>query len=299
MTKYPRLHQFSRQVLPIIGMISSAIALSANPSVANTGLGVVRSQDNTGTWQQITSRLQNNGVIYRDIDINQINSVADLQGVTVLFLPNIENISPNQFQAIDTWVKQGGRVIASGQVGKTSTPGVRQGLRTLLGAYWAFALNQPTIVEPKKRCLDIACRQSTNWIPTTDQNSSIQGGVLIPSGLNSSTAATWSGSSGSSAVIVTSQAVYLGWQWGIDGTANIDSQWLQATLQHYSTIPATAIANTATNNALQIRGASQVNQGYNVNIQTTLPNNSPTNPLQVGNSNSQNSTQNVRINNPS
>ncbi|MGL6281292.1 MAG: family 10 glycosylhydrolase, partial [Microcoleaceae cyanobacterium] len=56
-----------------------------------------------------------------------------------------------------------------------------------------------------------------------------------------------------------------------------------------------------------IRSASQVNQAYNVNIQTTLPNNlsinsqnnSSTNPLQVGNSNSQNSTQNVRINNPS
>ena len=310
MTKYPRLHQFSRQVLPVIGMISSAIALSANPSQANTGLGVVRSQDNASAWQQIISRLQNNGVIYRDIDINQINSLADLQGVTVLFLPNVENISPNQFQVIDAWVKQGGRVIASGQVGKTSTPGVKQGLRGLLGAYWAFGLNQPTMIEPKKRCLDIACRQSTNWVPTTDQNSSIQGGVLIPSGLNSSTAATWSGSSGSSAVIVTPQAVYLGWQWGIDSTANIDSQWLQATLQHYRTIPVTAIANTAPNNALQIRGGSQANPAYNVNIQSASPNNlainspnnslnnSSTNPLQVGNSNAQNSPQNVRINNP-
>jgi uncharacterized lipoprotein YddW (UPF0748 family) len=280
-------------------MISSAIALSANPSQANTGLGVVRSQDNASAWQKITSRLQNNGVIYRDIDINQINTPTDLQGVTVLFLPNVENISPQQFQVIDAWVKQGGRVIASGQVGKNSTPGVKQGLRGLLGAYWAFGLNQPTMIEPKKRCLDIACRQSTNWVPPTDQNSSIQGGVLIPSGLNSSTAATWSGSSGSSAVIVTPQAVYLGWQWGIDGTANIDSQWLQATLQHYSTIPAAAIANTAptTNNALQIRSGSQVNQAYNI-TQTTLPNNLSTNPLQVGNSNSQNSPQNVRINNP-
>jgi uncharacterized lipoprotein YddW (UPF0748 family) len=299
-------------------MISSAIALSANPSQANTGLGVVRSQDNTNSWQQIISRLQNNGVTYRDIDINQINSPADLQGITVLFLPNVENISPQQFKAIDAWVKQGGRVIASGQVGKTSTPDVKQGLRGLLGAYWAFALNQPTMIEPKKRCLDIACRQSTNWVPPTDQNSSIQGGVLIPSGLNSSTAATWSGSSGSSAVIVTPQAVYLGWQWGNDTTANIDGQWLQATLQHYRTIPATTIANTApTNNALQIRGVPQTNPAYNVSIPSNLsnnfsnnlainsPNNSQnninnlsTNPLQVANSNTQNSMQNTRINNP-
>lgn len=56
----------------------------------------------------------------------------------------------------------------------------------------------------------------------------VQGGVLIPSRLDSYTAGTWDGSGGSPAVTATQEAVYLGWRWGTSTTPDLDTAWLQA-----------------------------------------------------------------------
>lgn len=216
------------------------------PSVANGALGVVRSADSAG-WSQITARLQASGISYQPIDLQKIQSPADLAGIAILFLPNIETLTAEQVKVLQTWVQQGGRLIASGPVGRKSPALVRQSLRSLLGAYWAFPLTQPNTPQPRYRCKDIACNSSTNWVPGDATNSTVSGGVLIPAGLNSLTAATWQQSAGSSAVIATDRAIYLGWQWGSGATAEVDNTWLRAAINRHQSNPSTgAVASQAT-----------------------------------------------------
>ena len=234
---------FFKHFLPkFAGMLLSLMVMLPKPGSANILLGIVRSPENSDEWNQIITRIQASGISYQPIDLTQINTVTDLSGIKVIFLPNIEKLTQTQLQILQEWVKQGGKLIASGQVGKKSRPGVRQKLRSLLGSYWAFPLNQPTIPESRYRCLDIACKESTSWAPTENQGA-VQGGVLIPAGLNSSTAATWKGSSGSSAVVITPHATYLGWHWGKSSSATLDSAWLQAALSRYQSQPQFAPGN--------------------------------------------------------
>lgn len=227
----------SKEILPIIpslvGTLLSLIVLLPTPGRANVLLGIIRDPQNTDEWNQIARRIHALGIGYEPIDLRQIKTVNDLSGVKVIFLPNIQTLTQTQVQIIEEWVKQGGKLIASGQIGQKSQPGVRQKLRSLLGSYWAFPLSRPTTPEPKHRCLDLTCKESTSWAPKTDNQSTVAGGILIPAGLNSTTAATWKGSSGSSAVVITSQATYLGWHWGNSESATIDSIWLQAALNRY------------------------------------------------------------------
>jgi hypothetical protein len=51
-------------------------------------------------------------------------------------------------QAIQDWMGKGGRVIVSGPVGTLSQPDVRSKLRSLLGAYWGFSLQNPSTLAP-------------------------------------------------------------------------------------------------------------------------------------------------------
>ncbi|MGB3510241.1 MAG: family 10 glycosylhydrolase [Microcoleaceae cyanobacterium] len=257
-----------KQILPqLTGTLLGLMVLLPTPGSANTLLGIVRSPENTDEWNQIITRIRATGVSYQPIDLTQINTVADLSGIKIIFLPNIEKLTPTQLQVLQEWTKQGGKLIASGQVGRKSQAGVRQQLRSLLGSYWAFPLNQPTTPEPRYRCLDIACKESTSWIPTENNQGTVAGGVLIPAGLNSSTAATWKGSSGSSAVVITPQATYLGWHWGSGASATLDSAWLQATLSRYQSQPQFAPGN---NNPLPT-----ANSNYNSNPVKIRPQTSP------------------------
>lgn len=225
----------SKQILPIlprlVGILLSMIVLLPSPSRANVLLGIAQDTQNANEWNQIIKRIRALGISYKPIDLRQINTLADLSGLKVIFLPNTQTLTQTQVQILEKWVKQGGKLIASGQVGKRSQPGVRQKLRSLLGSYWAFPLSQPTTPEPKYRCLDITCEESTSWAPKINNESTVAGGILIPAGLSSTTAATWKGSSGSSAVVITPQATYLGWHWG--NSATLDSIWLQAILNRY------------------------------------------------------------------
>ena len=230
-----RLFTFLQRVL--IGTLASTLLnlfiIFPSPSFAEVVLGVVRSSENSPDWVKITTRLWESGIAYKPINLEQIKSSADLAGVNVLFLPNIETLSPAQIKVLEAWTKQGGRLIASGPVGRSSPALVRQSLRSLLGAYWAFPLTQPATPQPRTRCRDIACTTSSNWMPPEQKKGSVQGGVLIPADANSQTIATWKDSSGSSAAIATDRATYLGWRWGSDGSANVDKAWLQASIARW------------------------------------------------------------------
>ena len=230
-----RFFTFLQRVL--IGTLASTLLnlfiIFPSPSFAEVVLGVVRSSENSPDWVKITTRLWESGIAYKPINLEQIKSTADLAGVNVLFLPNIETLSPAQIKVLEAWTKQGGRLIASGPVGRSSPALVRQSLRSLLGAYWAFPLTQPATPQPRTRCRDIACTTSSNWMPPEQKKGSVQGGVLIPADANSQTIATWKDSSGSSAAIATDRATYLGWRWGSDGSANVDKAWLQASIARW------------------------------------------------------------------
>jgi len=230
-----RFFTFLQRVL--IGTLASTLLnlfiIFPSPSFAEVVLGVVRSSENSPDWVKITTRLWESGIAYKPINLEEIKSAADLAGVNVLFLPNIETLSPAQIKVLEAWTKQGGRLIASGPVGRSSPALVRQSLRSLLGAYWAFPLTQPATPQPRTRCRDIACTTSSNWVPPEQKKGSVQGGVLIPADANSQTIATWKDSSGSSAAIATDRATYLGWRWGSDGSANVDKAWLQASIARW------------------------------------------------------------------
>ncbi|MEG3840113.1 family 10 glycosylhydrolase [Microcoleus sp. herbarium14] len=230
-----RFFTFLQRVL--IGTLASTLLnlfiLFPTPSFAEVALGVVRSSENSPDWVKITTRLWESGIAYKPINLEQIKSTADLAGVNVLFLPNIETLTPAQLKVLEAWVSQGGRLIASGPVGRSSPALVRQSLRSLLGAYWAFPLTQRATPQPRTRCRDLACTASSNWVPAAQQNASVLGGVLIPADANSQTIATWKDSSGSSAAIATDRATYLGWRWGGDGSATVDKAWLRASIARW------------------------------------------------------------------
>ncbi|MEG4285318.1 family 10 glycosylhydrolase [Microcoleus sp. A006_D1] len=230
-----RFFTFLQRVL--IGTLASTLLnlfiLFPSPSFAEVVLGVVRSSENSPDWVKITTRLWESGIAYKPINLEQIKTAADLAGVNVLFLPNIETLTAPQIRVLEAWASQGGRLIASGPVGRSSPALVRQSLRSLLGAYWAFPLTQRAAPQPRTRCRDLACTTSSNWVPAEQQNASVQGGVLIPADANSQTVATWKDSSGSSAAIATDRATYLGWRWGSDGSATIDKAWLQASIARW------------------------------------------------------------------
>ncbi|MEG4203675.1 family 10 glycosylhydrolase [Microcoleus sp. Pol7_A1] len=230
-----RFFTFLQRVL--IGTLASTLLnlfiLFPSPSFAEVVLGVVRSSENSPDWVKITTRLWESGIAYKPINLEEIKNAADLAGVNVLFLPNIETLTPAQIKVLEAWASQGGRLIASGPVGRSSPALVRQSLRSLLGAYWAFPLTQPATPQPRSRCRDLACTTSSSWVPPEQKNASVQGGVLIPADANSQTIATWKDSSGSSAAIATERATYLGWRWGSDGSANVDKAWLQASIARW------------------------------------------------------------------
>ena len=147
-----------------------------------TVLSVVKSQENANQWAGIATRLQVAGVSYCVVDLPSVKSAADLGSTAVLFLPNIEILTPVQAIALQEWMGRGGRVIASGPVGELSQPGVRQLLRLLLGAYWGFSLSTPSNLEPLQS-------RTQEWLRQTGLSGTVKGGAVIPAGLTSQPAA--------------------------------------------------------------------------------------------------------------
>ncbi|MBE9229819.1 glycoside hydrolase family 10 protein, partial [Phormidium sp. LEGE 05292] len=210
-------------------LLPSAFCLFSSAALAEgVTLGVVRSGDNATQWMGITNRLNQSGVAYCVVDLQSVQKATDLTGTRVLFLPNVESLSPQQAIALSEWMKKGGRLIVSGPAGNLSAPEVRQMLRGVLGAYWAFPLAEPSTLKPSKT----ANQQK-------DSESSLQGtvhgGVVIPTTLTSQTAATWSVKDSPPAVVNTNQTTFFGWRWGVDAVANVqtDLAWLKSALNRY------------------------------------------------------------------
>lgn len=231
--------QFQTLVLgTFIGTLINSLVLIPVTLAETVPLGVVKSPENQGYWSGITTRLQSTGVAYCVVDFAQVRQASDLGNTQLLLLPNIERLAPAQLVALQDWMSKGGRVIVTGPMGTLSPPDVRNQLRTLLGAYWGFALTKPSSLAPLRL-------NKPTWIQSSGLGGTIQGGVVIPAGLNSITAAIWSQSDNNPpAIVTTEKSTFFGWNWGVEQVAPtaVDSAWLKAALGRYgitSTVPST------------------------------------------------------------
>lgn len=222
-TKIP-MRSFRFWVLMASGWL---YALNSVPSFAAEApiLSVVQSQENATQWTGITSRLQAAGVRYCVIPLAGVRSTSDWGDSGLLFLPNVETLTPQQAIALEEWVNQGGRVIASGPVGSLSAPGVRQLLRTLLGGYWGFSLNSSATLKPSKQ----------QW-SQSGLSGTVRGGVIVANDATSQPGAVWESKDNPIAVVTTERSTLFGWRWGVDAASNpeLDSAWLQAAVKRYS-----------------------------------------------------------------
>ncbi|WP_324616302.1 family 10 glycosylhydrolase [Lusitaniella coriacea] len=207
--------------------------LSPLAAVARDGrLAVVRSPENASQWAGITSRLQQAGVSYCTIELGDANPDAQLRSdIAVFFFPNIETMSGSQVILLQSWLSKGGGAIVSGPTGNLSQPEVRNQLRSLLGAYWGFPLTTPATLQPLRV-------KSQAWASQLGLSSTIKGGVMIPVGLDSQTAAVWQADGTPPAIVVTPQTTFLGWRWGVDrvSSSELDVAWLKAALSRYGNL---------------------------------------------------------------
>ncbi|WP_341526135.1 family 10 glycosylhydrolase [Nostoc sp. UHCC 0302] len=195
-------------------------------------LSVVYSSENTNQWTGITQRLQAVGAKYCVISLANVNSVADWGDRRVLFLPNVETLTPSQAIALEGWMSKGGRLIASGPVGSLSAPGVRQLLRSLLGGYWGFGLNDTEQMKPTKANFQ-------EWATQSGLFGKAHGGVVVPNDVTTQAVAVWNTKDNPAAVVSTERSTFLGWRWGTDAIAapELDSAWLKAALNRHLTAP--------------------------------------------------------------
>ncbi|MDZ7952819.1 glycoside hydrolase family 10 protein [Nostoc sp. DedQUE09] len=209
-------------------------------------LSVVYGQENANQWKGISDRLQTIGVKYCVISLNDVKNGADWGDRRVLFLPNVETLTPTQAIALEEWMSKGGRLIASGPVGSLSSPGVRQLLRSLLGGYWGFSLNGTEQIQAAKTKIP-------EWANQTGLFGKVRGGVVIPNNMSAESPAVWNSKDNPAAVVTTERSTFLGWRWGTDtaSAAELDNAWLKTTLNRYLT------ALAPSNRAKKIAGGSQ------------------------------------------
>lgn len=221
----------TRSILPLILPLLSCVSLPA--FALSTPVGVVRSPENSQQWPSIVSRLQATGVDFCVVDSNTWLTARDLAGVGVLLLPNVGNINGAQIQGLREWIARGGKVIATGPTGTLSQPDIQDQLRSLLGASWGFSNTSPSSLQIVGS-LDLA------GSPQSELASTLSGGVLIPASSSSRTAAIWVAEGRSPAVVLSGNATYLGWRWGVDNVSPValDSAWLKVSLRRFGIRPA-------------------------------------------------------------
>ncbi|MEH1944811.1 MAG: family 10 glycosylhydrolase [Nostoc sp.] len=213
-------------------ILNSFSILPVTAATEEPVLSVVYGQENANQWRGITDRLQTIGVKYCVIPLNDVKSGADWGDRRVLFLPNVETLTPTQAIALEEWMSKGGRLIASGPVGSLSAPGVRQLLRSLLGGYWGFSLSDTEQIKP-------TTSKIPKWTNQTDLFGKVRGGVVIPNDMGTESAAVWNSKDNPAAVVTTERSTFLGWRWGTDtaSAVELDNAWLKAALNHYLTAP--------------------------------------------------------------
>ncbi|MHC5938665.1 glycoside hydrolase family 10 protein [Nostoc sp.] len=227
-------------------ILNSFSILPVRAATEEPVLSVVYGQENANQWTGISDRLQAIGVKYCVIPLNDVKSAADWGDRQVLFLPNVETLTPTQAIALEEWMSNGGRLIASGPVGNLSSPGVRQLLRSLLGGYWGFSLSDTEQIKPPKT--DIP-----EWANQTELFGKVRGGVMIPNDMGTEAPAVWNSKDNPAAVVTTERSTLLGWRWGTNAAsaAELDNAWLKAALNHYLTAPAPS------NRMKKVAGGSQ------------------------------------------
>ncbi|BBD62282.1 hypothetical protein NIES2109_51210 [Nostoc sp. HK-01] len=230
-TKKARFFIFSFNFL-IVNCLSNFNILSVRAASEEPVLTVVQSTENRQQWTGITKRLQAIGVNYCVVPLSAVRSSADWGDRRVLFLPNIETLTPAQAIALESWVSKGGKVIASGPVGSLSAPGVRQLLRSLLGSYWGFGLDETQQLKPAKT-------QPPRWANQSELFGQVRGGVIIPEGGTSQATAVWNAQNNPAAVVSTEWSTLFGWRWGTDAASSfeLDNAWLKAAINHHLTAP--------------------------------------------------------------
>ncbi|MEH1770000.1 MAG: family 10 glycosylhydrolase [Nostoc sp.] len=214
-------------------ILNSFNILPVMAATEEPALSVVYGQENANQWKGISDRLQAIGVKYCVIPLNDVKSSADWGDRRVLFLPNVETLTPTQAIALEEWMSKGGRLIASGPVGSLSSPGVRQLLRSLLGGYWGFSLSDTQQIQAAKTNIP-------EWANKTGLFGKVRGGVVIPNDMGAESPAVWNSKDNPAAVVTTERSTFLGWRWGTDAAsaADLDNAWLKAALNHYLTAPA-------------------------------------------------------------
>ncbi|MCC5635686.1 family 10 glycosylhydrolase [Nostoc sp. CHAB 5844] len=216
----------------IVNCLTSFHILPVKAANEEPILSVVQSTENRQQWTGITKRLQAIGVNYCVIPLATVRSSANWGDRRVLFLPNVETITPAQAIALEEWVSKGGKIIASGPVGSLSAPGVRQLLRSLLGSYWGFGLDETQQIKPAKA-------KPQGWANQSELFGQVRGGVIIPDGGTSQATAVWNAQDNSAAVVSTEWSTLLGWRWGTDAasTFELDNAWLKAAINRHLTTP--------------------------------------------------------------
>lgn len=215
-------------------ILNHYLTLPAAATTEKPVLSIVYSQENANQWEGIANRLKAANLNYCIIPLSQVRRSADLGERKVLFLPNVEILTPAQAIALEEWMSNGGRLIASGPTASLSAPGVRQLMRTLLGGYWGFSLNQAQNLQPSK----------TNFGRWSEEDSlfgQVRGGVVVPENLAAQTAAVWDSKDSPTAVLATQRSTFFGWRWGVDmaSSPNLDAAWLNKSIQRYINTPGT------------------------------------------------------------
>ncbi|RMH77095.1 MAG: hypothetical protein D6680_06270 [Cyanobacteria bacterium J007] len=191
-------------------------------------LGVVRSPDNEAQWPEIDRRIRQAGLVYRPIALDRLRQEVENSGVNLLLLPNLSTWSGEQVLELEALMSSGIRAIVTGRLGENSSPGVRQALRSLVGAYWERSLPQPGTMQR------IACRTEAlcpaKWIPANTSDATLPGGILTATDFNAQAMATWIGTDAAPAVTISDRAIVFGWQWGTTPNAEFDTAWLRAAL---------------------------------------------------------------------
>jgi hypothetical protein len=204
------------------------LTLSLAPATAMPGdLGVVRSADNVQQWAEIANRLQASGINYCILEASDWYEEADLRNISVLLLPNVASLTGLQVESLGQWLNRGGRAIVTGPTGTLAEPEVRKQLKSILGVYWGYINSTPATIRPVEG--------QPSWSNRAQLSSTIIGGVVIPSGINSRTEAIWLSDGKPPAVVVSDKVAFLGWRWGVDNVspAPLDAAWLQVSLNRF------------------------------------------------------------------
>ncbi|GBF78983.1 FenI protein [Aphanothece sacrum FPU1] len=205
---------------------------------------MVKSPENAQQWTSIRNRLLATGMQFCVIESANWETTQDLGDIRVLFLPNVEQITGQQADTLETWMGKGGKVIVSGPTGSLSELEVKTQLRSLFGAYWGYPNSSPSTLK--------LLEKAQLSPPTTSKlTATFIGGVIIPTAINTQAAAVWQTQGKPPAVLLKDNTIFLGWRWGVDSvtSAAFDTAWLQTALNRYG---------VNQNSQLSIPGAAEI-----------------------------------------